>query len=72
MRVTAEKAKNPARLDQFRIEVEAPVPLTFEHRKGVEQAIKRCIVHNTLMHPPKVVTTVLEPAAATRRSAPAA
>ena len=35
VRVTAEKAKNPARLDNFRIEVQVPVDLTEEQREEV-------------------------------------
>ncbi len=54
VRVTAEKAKNPARLDNFKIEVELPVGLSEEHRKGVEEAVHRCLIHNTLMHPPTI------------------
>jgi uncharacterized OsmC-like protein len=54
VRVTAEKAKNPARLDDFRIEVEVPAELSEAHRKGVEEAVHRCLIHNTLLHPPKI------------------
>jgi len=52
VRVTAEKAKNPARLDQFKIEVEVPAGLSEEHVKGVDEAVRRCLIHNTLTHPP--------------------
>lgn len=58
VRVTAEKAKNPARLDGFKIEVEAPAGLSEDHIKGVEEAVHRCLIHNTLLHPPKIETTV--------------
>ncbi len=54
VRVTAEKAKNPARLDDFHIEVDVPAELSEEHRKGVEEAVHRCLIHNTLLHPPKI------------------
>ena len=54
VRVTAEKAKNPARLDQFKIEVEVPAGLSEEHVKGVDEAVHRCLIHNTLTHPPKM------------------
>ena len=36
VRVTAEKEKNPARLDRFRIEVEMPAVLDERHRAGGE------------------------------------
>lgn len=58
VRVTAEKAKNPARLDEFKIEVDAPAGLSEEHIKGVEEAVHRCLIHNTLLHPPKIETVV--------------
>jgi len=58
VRVTAEKVKNPARLDQFRIEVEPPVECTPEQLKGVEAAVHRCIIHNTLTHPPAIEVAV--------------
>lgn len=54
VRVTAAKAKNPARLDDFRLEVQTPVALSGEHRTGVKKAIERCLIHNTLLRPPKV------------------
>jgi uncharacterized OsmC-like protein len=54
VRVTAEKAKNPARLDNFRIEVDVPAGVSEEHLRGVEEAVHRCLIHNTLTHPPKI------------------
>jgi putative redox protein len=52
VRVTAEKAKNPARLDQFKIEVDVPAGLSEEHVRGLDEAVRRCLIHNTLTHPP--------------------
>jgi putative redox protein len=54
VRVTADKVKPPARLDNFRIEVDVPVDLTEEQRKGVEDAVHHCLIHNTLLSPPKI------------------
>ena len=54
MRVTAEKVPAPPRLDNFRIEIDAPVPLSTEHKAGVEEAVKHCLIHNTLLHPPAI------------------
>jgi putative redox protein len=59
VRITAEKAKNPARLDDFKIEVQVPLELGDEHRAGVEDAVHRCLIHNTLLAPPKIVTTIV-------------
>jgi uncharacterized OsmC-like protein len=58
VRVTAEKARKPARLDDFVIEVETPAGLPAGHRKGVEQAVHRCIIHATLMNPPRITIRV--------------
>ena len=54
VRITAEKEKNPARVDRFHIEVEMPVVLDDNHRAGVEDAVRRCLIHNTLQHPPQI------------------
>jgi len=58
VRVSAEKLKNPARMDNFNIEVEMLVELDDEHRKGVEQAVHHCLIHNTLLHPPQIALQV--------------
>jgi len=55
VRVTCEKAKGPvARLTNFIVEVDTPVELSEEHRKGVKEAVEHCLVHNTLLHSPKI------------------
>jgi uncharacterized OsmC-like protein len=54
VRVTAEKATNPPRLADIRIEVDLPLEVSEEHRAGVEEAIRRCLIHNTLLHPPQI------------------
>ncbi len=54
VRVTAEKAKNPARMENFVIEVDVPLDLTDEHKKGIETAVHHCLIHNTLLNPPKI------------------
>jgi putative redox protein len=69
--VTADKVKNPPRLDNFLIEVEAPVTLSAEHRRGVQEAVHNCLIHNTLLHPPKIelAITASDPAALERKPA---
>ena len=57
-RVTAEKLKGPARLDNFRIEVNVPGEIAPVHLKGLEDAIHRCLIHNTLLHPPKIEVAI--------------
>jgi len=61
VRVLADKAKDPARLDNFRIEVETPLELTAQHREGVERAVHHCLIHNTLLHPPQISIEIKEP-----------
>jgi uncharacterized OsmC-like protein len=51
--VAAEKARPPARLSSFRIEIEAPVA-DEHHRDGMMRAAKKCLIHNTLMNPPSI------------------
>ncbi len=64
VRVTAGKAKNPARLDDFKIEVDVPAGLSEEHTKGVEEAVHRCLIHNTLLTPPKITLEIRSAVAA--------
>jgi putative redox protein len=60
VRVTCDKVKDPiARMENFLIEVEAPAELSEEHKRGVEEAVEHCLVHNTLLHPPKIALKVL-------------
>jgi putative redox protein len=54
IRVTAEKATGPARLSSFRIEVQIAAELDVRHRQGVLRAIQSCLIHNTLLNPPRI------------------
>ncbi|HVN07369.1 MAG TPA: OsmC family protein [Patescibacteria group bacterium] len=63
VRITAEKAKNPARLADFRIEVDLPLEVSEQHREGVEDAVHRCLIHNTLLHPPQISIEIRQLAA---------
>lgn len=55
VQVSCEKVKDPVpRMTNFAIEVDAPVELTEEHRKGVHEAVEHCLIHNTLLNPPKI------------------
>jgi len=66
VRVTADKATGPARLDNFNIEVSLPVLVGAGHRSGVEEAVQRCLIHNTLRHPPKITIDIEDSALATQ------
>jgi uncharacterized OsmC-like protein len=58
VRIVAEKEKNPARLENFRVEIDVPITLTEFHQKGVEEAVHHCLIHNTLLHPPKIAFAI--------------
>jgi putative redox protein len=49
VRVSAEKATQPARLASFVIEVEAP-DVDAKYCDGLLRAVKTCLIHNTLSH----------------------
>lgn len=59
VRVSAEKAKAPVRLDDIRIRVEYPEALEERHRDGLLRAVHACLIHNTLLTPPKITTEVV-------------
>jgi putative redox protein len=61
VRVTCEKVKPPARLDNFEIELELPVELNEKHRIGVEESVHHCLIHNTLLAPPKIEIRIKAP-----------
>jgi putative redox protein len=63
VRVTAEKLKDPARVDNFRIEIESPLALSEQQCAGVEDAVHHCLIHNTLLHPPNMVVKITTPIA---------
>jgi uncharacterized OsmC-like protein len=58
VRVTADKEKGPPRVDNFRIEVELGAELSDEHRAGVERSVHHCLIHNTLLNPPKIALEI--------------
>ena len=59
IRVTAEKATNPSRVAEIGIEVTYPLELSAKDREGVLSAIHKCLIHNTLQHPPKIRVELL-------------
>jgi uncharacterized OsmC-like protein len=58
VRIKADKLKDPARVDNFHIAIEAPVELTEQHRAGVENSVHHCLIHNTLLRPPNIVVEI--------------
>ena len=55
--VTAEKAKQPARLSKFQVEVLVP-GLEDRHVDGLTRAASACLIHNTLTSPPAISVVV--------------
>ena len=53
VRVSAEKATQPARLASFAIEVDAP-DVDPKHHDGLLRAVKACLIHNTLSSTPSI------------------
>lgn len=61
--VTAEKVAGPARLDNFHIQVKCPVWLTEDQTAGLMRSVHSCLIHNTLLSPPKVAIELTTAAA---------
>jgi putative redox protein len=57
VRVSVEKAAQPARLASFRIEVTAPA-LDERHQAGILRAARACLIHNTLLGLPSIEIAV--------------
>ena len=57
VKVAAEKASNPPRLDDFVITVLAP-GVGPSHREALHKSVEKCLVHATLTHPPSIRTVV--------------
>jgi uncharacterized OsmC-like protein len=57
VRVVAEKALKPARLAEFRIEVNVPA-VDERHEAAINRAVKACLIHNTLLNAPAIETVV--------------
>lgn len=64
IRVSAEKAVQPARLAAFHVEVYSPSAREDRHREGLIRAVKKCLIHNTLLRPPEFEIVVNESATA--------
>lgn len=62
VRVSAEKAEQPARLASFRIELTVP-GLDARHQEGILRAAKSCLIHNTLLGQPSLEVIVHSPTA---------
>ncbi|MGC8549109.1 MAG: OsmC family protein [Acidobacteriaceae bacterium] len=52
--VDAEKLRDPVRLGNFTIQVKSPVPLNEEQTQGMERAVHRCLIHQTMLQVPQI------------------
>jgi putative redox protein len=57
IKVTADKAAQPARLARFQMEVNLPA-LEPQHQAGVLRAVKACLIHNTLLNQPAIEVAI--------------
>jgi uncharacterized OsmC-like protein len=58
VRVSAEKVKNPARLDNIKIHVDYPQALEAHHHDGLLRAVHQCLIHATLLTTPTITTEI--------------
>jgi uncharacterized OsmC-like protein len=58
VRVSAEKSANPSRLNDFHIQVETTPGISDQQRVGIEDAVRHCVIHNTLLNPPEVTLEI--------------
>jgi putative redox protein len=54
VRASAGKEKAPPRMDHFVIEIEYPAQLGAKDRQGMLDSVNKCLIHNTLTHPPQI------------------
>ena len=59
--VDAEKLTSPARLGNFKIDVQCPVALTEEQQLGLVRSVHSCLIHNTLMSVPEIAIELKVP-----------
>ena len=64
VRTTAEKVHGPPRLDDIHIELDCPGATEEQHRQGLLDAVSKCLIHNTLLHTPRIRLALVGPAVA--------
>lgn len=52
--VEAEKQRGPARLGNFTIRVQTPMPLNEEQTQAIERSVHRCLIHQTMLQVPEI------------------
>ena len=61
IRASAGKEKSPPRMDHFQIDIEYPAQLSERDRQGVLDSVHKCLIHNTLTHPPEIGVKLVTP-----------
>lgn len=59
IRVSAEKVTNPPRMNDFRVQVEIQQEISDQHRKSIEETVRHCLIHNTLLNAPSISLKIL-------------
>jgi len=58
VKASAQKAKDPARMDRFIIDVEVPGLTDPHHMEGVRRSADKCLIKNTLRAPPSIELSI--------------
>jgi hypothetical protein len=48
-------------MENFQIAIDSPVALTDGQRAEMLQAVHQCLIHNTLLHPPRIAIEIEDP-----------
>ena len=62
VRTTAEKVSGPTRLDDIHVELECPGVVEERHRTALVETVRKCLIHNTLLHMPRIRLEFVVPA----------
>ncbi len=54
VRTTAQKVPGPPRLDDIHIELDCPSVVEVRHQQALLEAVRKCLIHNTLLNGPKI------------------
>jgi uncharacterized OsmC-like protein len=58
VKVSAGKAKDPARIERFIIDVEVPGLMDPHHMEGVRRSVDKCLIKNTLKGAPSIELSI--------------
>ncbi len=56
--VSAEKVREPTRLDRFQLGIYVPMKLDAAHVEGLRHSVDKCLIKNTLLNAPAIETHV--------------